>query len=569
MRRAARPRPGPTTGSQSSAAREVVELALEPIEPAGLVRARELALGRRARARGSARRGAAAARRVVLRRRSVVERVLANRLEHREADARRPSTSLRTRLQPTSASRSREERRAGSAIARASSSDAPSAKTASAPCSSRWLVAQAPVAPVDRRAQRSLALREVDRALHLEREPLAERAQDLRRREDAEARGDELDRERQPVEATADLVHRRERVAPAGSTPRAAASSTKSVVASSIESGSSGSTCSVESRSGARLVASTCEVGGAVEQLGDVRVPPAARCSRLSRKRSAPVPSSVSAIASSSGCARRLAHADRARDRARDELGIGDRARARRGARAARAPPRAATSSARRLLPAPPGPVIVTSRTSGSSRRRLDACERVGAADEPVVERREARRRQRPERREVLAEPGRDELEELDGAGTSFSRWRPSGRNERSGSGLVAGDVARRPRDDDLLAVGRRADPGGDDDVHADVALVAELGLAGVDPDAQAMRLVVRPRLGGERPLDLGRGRDRIARACEREKDPVAGPVDLVRRRCAPRPRARARACARARARTARRASAAAASSPRRLRRGA
>ena len=62
------------------------------------------------------------------------------------------------------------------------------------------------VAPVDRRAQRSLPLRQVDGALHFEGEALVERPHDLRREND-EAGGHELDRQGQPIEATADLVH--------------------------------------------------------------------------------------------------------------------------------------------------------------------------------------------------------------------------------------------------------------------------------------------------------------------------------------------------------------------------
>ena len=46
-------------------------------------------------------------------------------------------------------------------------------------------------------------------------------------------------------------------------------------------------------------------------------------------------------------------------------------------------------------------------------------------------------------------------------------------------------------------------------------------------PDPQPVRLLVRPRLGGERALDLGRGGDRVPRAREREEDAVTGPVDL------------------------------------------
>ena len=57
-----------------------------------------------------------------------------------------------------------------------------------------------------------MPLGEVDRALHLECQPLLERADDLGRWKDDEARGDELDGEREPVQASADLVHRRERL---------------------------------------------------------------------------------------------------------------------------------------------------------------------------------------------------------------------------------------------------------------------------------------------------------------------------------------------------------------------
>ena len=77
--------------------------------------------------------------------------------------------------------------------------------------------------------------------------------------------------------------------------------------------------------------------------------------------------------------------------------------------------------------------------------------------------------------------PGRDELEELRGGRDVLQPMPPEWAKRRSRKGLVAGDVSRRPRDDDLLSVRRRADPRGDDDVHADVTLGSELGLTGVD----------------------------------------------------------------------------------------
>ena len=95
-----------------------------------------------------------------------------------------------------------------------------------------------------------------------------------------------------------------------------------------------------------------------------------------------------------------------------------------------------------------------------------------------------------------------------------------------AGQRLLAGHVSRRPRDDDLLAVSGRADARGDHDVHPHIALVAELGLARVDADSQAVSAVGGPWLCCQHTLDLGGSRDRVARAREREKA-VAGPVNL------------------------------------------
>ena len=73
-------------------------------------------------------------------------------------------------------------------------------------------LAQPLVAPVDRSPQRPLALGQIDRSFHLEREAVCERTEDLGRRKDDESCGDELDRQRQAVEPAADLVHRGERI---------------------------------------------------------------------------------------------------------------------------------------------------------------------------------------------------------------------------------------------------------------------------------------------------------------------------------------------------------------------
>ena len=65
------------------------------------------------------------------------------------------------------------------------------------------ILVEQPVAPVDRRLQRALALRRVARAAGQHRQAALEPVEDLGRREDLGSGGGQLDRERQPVEALA------------------------------------------------------------------------------------------------------------------------------------------------------------------------------------------------------------------------------------------------------------------------------------------------------------------------------------------------------------------------------
>ena len=64
------------------------------------------------------------------------------------------------------------------------------------------------VAPVDRPAQRPLPLRQVPPAARAEVEPVAQALRHRGRREQADPRRRELDRQRQAVEAAHDLGHR-------------------------------------------------------------------------------------------------------------------------------------------------------------------------------------------------------------------------------------------------------------------------------------------------------------------------------------------------------------------------
>ena len=94
-------------------------------------------------------------------------------------------------------------------------------------------------------------------------------------------------------------------------------------------------------------------------------------------------------------------------------------------------------------------------------------------------------------------------------------------------TGLAAKRVTVASDSDDLPAVRGRADPGGTVDVEADVALVGDDGVAGVDADPDADR-------GLRRSLDSLGCRDGVVGPTEGDEERVALRVDLdavVRRR--------------------------------------
>ncbi len=90
--------------------------------------------------------------------------------------------------------------------ASAASSVKPPAKTLSSANSRCGRRVEQVVAPVDRAAQGLLAARDVARAGAEEVEPAREAVEDRGGGEDLDAGGGELDRERQAVEARADLL---------------------------------------------------------------------------------------------------------------------------------------------------------------------------------------------------------------------------------------------------------------------------------------------------------------------------------------------------------------------------
>ena len=93
---------------------------------------------------------------------------------------------------------------------------------------------------------------------------------------------------------------------------------------------------------------------------------------------------------------------------------------------------------------------------------------------------------------------------------------------------VVADECPGRLGDEDLAAVAGRADPRGAHDVHPDIALVADVRLAGVQPHPHPYLGALRPRVGGKRALALDCPADGIPGARERVEERVALRVDLA-----------------------------------------
>jgi hypothetical protein len=84
-----------------------------------------------------------------------------------------------------------------------------------------------------------------------------------------------------------------------------------------------------------------------------------------------------------------------------------------------------------------------------------------------------------------------------------------------------------RLRQEHVTAAAGAAETRGAHDVEPEVALLADRRLARVQPDPHVHRDPAWPVVRDVRPLHLGRRRDRVARAHEREEERVALRVDL------------------------------------------
>jgi hypothetical protein len=98
---------------------------------------------------------------------------------------------------------------------------------------------------------------------------------------------------------------------------------------------------------------------------------------------------------------------------------------------------------------------------------------------------------------------------------------------------VVADERPRRLREENLAAVPRRADARRPNDVHAEVPLLADGRLPGMEPHADLHLGALWPLVLGQRALAGDGTRDGVTRPCEREEERVALGVDLPTSRLA------------------------------------
>ena len=162
-------------------------------------------------------------------------------------------------------------------------------------------------------------------------------------------------------------------------------------------------------------------------------------------------------------------------------------------------------------MPLPPGPVSVTSRTSGRRSSAAICVDLPLAAEERRGGNRQVRLVQRLQRREVV----RAELED------ALGRAQVLQPVQAEVAHLGAGEVGGRLRQEHLAAVPGGRDPRRPMHVEPDVALVGPERFPRVQAHPHAHRAVRK------RALRVGGGRDRVGRARKRDEERVALRVDL------------------------------------------
>ena len=354
-----------------------------------------------------------------------------------------------------------------------------------------------------------MALGEVAARAGDERRGARRAARRSRQREQLDARGDQLDRERQPVEPLDDLA--RDRGIPVDGAVGADGERPLHEQVERLVDGERRQRVLALAADAQRLAARRehAQAGRRLQQPRDVAAPrraPARSC-RAPAARAAP----RAAGRSSARAARRAAPRRRARGRSPASTRPGSRTAAsgtKKTPFANAAATRSPAATARRVLPVPPGPVTVRSRVS------------------PLPSSSATSPSSRPRPMSGVAGVGRLVLLRLRSGGNSPSpAWKSHSGSGRSlsrcsprSAKVVTPSAASRAgaRHDDLAAVGARRDARHAVHVEPDVVAVGDRRLAGVDAHAHA------ERQRGQRLLSLPRGGDRFAGRAEGDEERVA-----------------------------------------------
>ena len=226
----------------------------------------------------------------------------------------------------------------------------------------------------------------------------------------------------------------------------------------------------------------------------------------------------------------------------------GSRAGPRRRRRAACRSSSAATWSARRVFPVPPGPVIVSSRVPFGEQCD-ELAELVLSTDERARRDRQVGGVERPQRREVAVA----QLIQALGSGEVLQPV----LSEITSCGVAVQEPSCRLGEDDLSPVSSGGDPGRAVNVDADVAFVRHDRLAGVDSHADPNRAGLELRAAPRQRRQRRRRRWETRRRRHRPACPPRHPECLVNASL------RARRCSASRSRSPTRAPEGVASSPR------
>ena len=183
----------------------------------------------------------------------------------------------------------------------------------------------------------------------------------------------------------------------------------------------------------------------------------------------------------------------------------------------------AAAWSARRVLPEPPAPTIVTRRFARTRSATVAMSSSRPTKLDSWIGKVVAVRVQRVERREVVRQPRPGHLIDALGAGEIAQTMLAEVEQRDLVAEMVDDEIAGGLRDQDLAAIGDRAQPRRSNDRLARIVAVGRgAGLPRMDRHSHPQRRRSRPTLRRQRSLCFDRRQHRIRRPRERRHDRVA-----------------------------------------------